>query len=183
LLSDAPWYVGEGKYPIAAYSEFMPPPRLGRKPCGRIDSLLFSEDEPWGWHVTEYEEAFELQPGLRHLAAKLVSALHHLGHGEPAHGISRNKLADNPYWPKELQESGARGQERYVVLLPLALSRTQDDKGRVFIENYDINRKGYHDTHDTLENIDLDYGAAVAAIAIESVARAATEEPPWGDSS
>ena len=46
----------------------------------------------------------------------------------------------------------------------------------LFMENYDINRKGYHDTHDTMENIDLDYGAAVSAIAIESVARAATEE-------
>jgi hypothetical protein len=47
----------------------------------------------------------------------------------------------------------------------------------LFMENYDINRTGYHDTHDTMENIDLDYGAAVAAIAIEAVARAATEEP------
>jgi hypothetical protein len=43
----------------------------------------------------------------------------------------------------------------------------------LFMENYDINREGYHDTHDTMANIDLDYGAAVAAIAIESVARAA----------
>ena len=34
------------------------------------------------------------------------------------------------------------------------------------MENYDINRRGYHDTHDTLANIDLDYGAAVAAIAL-----------------
>src|SRR5258708_29750352 len=48
----------------------------------------------------------------------------------------------------------------------------------LFMENYDINRTGYHDTHDTMENIDLDYGSAVAAIAIESVARAATENPP-----
>jgi hypothetical protein len=47
----------------------------------------------------------------------------------------------------------------------------------LFMENYDINRKGYHDTHDTLENIDLDYGSAVAAIVIESVARAATFKP------
>ena len=46
----------------------------------------------------------------------------------------------------------------------------------LFMENYDINRKGYHDTHDTLENIDLDYGSAVAAIVIESVARAATSK-------
>ena len=48
----------------------------------------------------------------------------------------------------------------------------------LFMENYDINRQGYHDTHDTMANIDLDYGSAVAAIAIESVARAATEKPP-----
>jgi hypothetical protein len=44
----------------------------------------------------------------------------------------------------------------------------------LFMENYDINRSGYHDTKDTLENIDLDYGAAFAAIAIETVARLAT---------
>ena len=42
------------------------------------------------------------------------------------------------------------------------------------MEDYDINRRGYHDTHDTMENIDLDYGAAVAAIAIETIARLAT---------
>jgi len=47
----------------------------------------------------------------------------------------------------------------------------------LFMENYDINRQGYHDTHDNMSNIDLDYGAAVSAIAIESVARAATEKP------
>ena len=43
------------------------------------------------------------------------------------------------------------------------------------MENYDINRSGYHDTKDTLENIDLDYGAAFATIAIETVARIARE--------
>jgi Zn-dependent M28 family amino/carboxypeptidase len=43
----------------------------------------------------------------------------------------------------------------------------------LFMENYDINRTGYHDSQDTMANIDLDYGAAVASIAIESVARAA----------
>jgi hypothetical protein len=48
----------------------------------------------------------------------------------------------------------------------------------LFMENYDINRVGYHDTHDNMSNIDLDYGAAVAAIAIESVARIATEKMP-----
>jgi len=47
----------------------------------------------------------------------------------------------------------------------------------LFMENYDINRKGYHDSHDTMANIDLDYGSAVVAVAIEAVARAATEKP------
>ena len=45
----------------------------------------------------------------------------------------------------------------------------------LFMENYDINRAGYHDTKDTMTNIDLDYGSAVVAIAIESVACAASE--------
>ena len=43
----------------------------------------------------------------------------------------------------------------------------------LFMENYDINRTGYHDTKDTMKNIDLDYGAALSAIAIETVARVA----------
>jgi Zn-dependent M28 family amino/carboxypeptidase len=46
----------------------------------------------------------------------------------------------------------------------------------LFMENYDINRSGYHDTKDTMENIDLDYGAALAAIAVETVARVAVGE-------
>jgi Zn-dependent M28 family amino/carboxypeptidase len=44
----------------------------------------------------------------------------------------------------------------------------------LFMEDYDISREGYHDTHDTLENIDLDYGAAFSAIAVETVARVAS---------
>ena len=43
----------------------------------------------------------------------------------------------------------------------------------LFMEDYDINRSGYHDSKDTMAGIDLDYGAALAAIAIESVARVA----------
>jgi hypothetical protein len=46
----------------------------------------------------------------------------------------------------------------------------------LFMENYDINRTGYHDTHDTMENIDLDYGAGLCAITIEAVARAANSK-------
>src|SRR5262249_11283437 len=36
------------------------------------------------------------------------------------------------YWPPELAErTGKLPHERYVVLMPLAFSRTQDDKGRL----------------------------------------------------
>ena len=121
-----------GRFPIAAYSEFMPPPRMGRKPYGAEDPVLFQADDPLGWHVTEYEEVMELRPGLEHLAGQLVRAMEHLGNGRPAHGIARAKLEGNPYWPDELAERAGRlPHERYVVIAPLALSRTQDDKGRV----------------------------------------------------
>lgn len=43
----------------------------------------------------------------------------------------------------------------------------------LFMENYDIRRAGYHDTHDTMKNIDLDYCAALTAIANETVASVA----------
>src|SRR5262249_44882196 len=46
----------------------------------------------------------------------------------------------------------------------------------LFMECYDINRKGYHDTQDTMKNIDLDYGSALVSIAIETVAQVATSE-------
>jgi hypothetical protein len=132
LLDGAPWFQGEGSYPIAAYSEFMPPPRVGPKPYGTAEPLPQNQGDPWGWQVTEYEEAFELRPGLEHLARLLVGTLIHLGRGEPAHGIAQAKLQDNPYWSPELaKRAGALAHERYVVLLPLALSRTLDDKGRI----------------------------------------------------
>jgi hypothetical protein len=44
----------------------------------------------------------------------------------------------------------------------------------LFMEDYDIDRKGCHDSYDTMANIDLDYGSALAAIVIETVARAAS---------
>jgi hypothetical protein len=52
----------------------------------------------------------------------------------------------------------------------------------LFMENYDLSRAGYHDSKDTMENIDLDFGAAVAAVAIETVAQvAASKQVPQGD--
>ncbi|HLJ92884.1 MAG TPA: M28 family peptidase [Gemmataceae bacterium] len=132
LLDGWPWFRGEGTSPIAAYSEFMPPPRLLRKPYGGEDLILHQTDDPWGWPIPEYEEALILRPGLEKIAQQIVGALVHLGHGQPAHGVSKIKLLDNPYWPDTLaRQAGHLAHERFVVLLPLALSRTQDDKGRV----------------------------------------------------
>jgi hypothetical protein len=126
------WFQEEGRYRIAAYSEFMPPPRLGLKPYGTTDGTLFSEDDPWGWPVTEYEEYRELGPGLEIIGRQILHVVMHLGQGQPAHGISQSKLEANPYWPEALAaRAGQLAHERYVVLAPLALSRTQDDKGRV----------------------------------------------------
>ena len=132
LLADWPWFTGNGNYLISAYSEFMPPPRLIRKPYGCEEPRLISEQDPWGWPVTEYEEATMLRPGLEHIAQQVVGALSHLGQGNPAHGIAKNKLQDNPCWPDNVAAcAGKLAHERYLIILPIALSRTQDDKGRV----------------------------------------------------
>jgi len=132
LLAGARNFQGNGHFPIAAYSEFMPPPWLGRKPYGPVDDSLFSEDDLFGWNITEYEEALEMKPGLEKLAHQLAGALIHLGTGTHAHGIARAKLLNNPFWPETLaQKAGSLPHERFVTILPLAFSRTQDDKGRL----------------------------------------------------
>ena len=105
LLQGYPWFSGKGQYPIPAYSEFMPPPRFGRSPYGEIDTSHFIPDDPFGWY------------------------------GKPAYNIAGQKgrnLTNNPYWPPELEaRAGKLPHEQYVVFLPIALSKTQDDKGRV----------------------------------------------------
>ncbi len=126
---------GGDPFPIPAYSEFMPPPRLGRKPYGEPEVDLFAQDDPWGWRVSEVEEAWELAPGLEHIARELFATLLALGQGREEHlmrGHGGRNLDGNPYWPPELAAAtGSLAHERFVALLPLALSRTQDDKGRV----------------------------------------------------
>jgi hypothetical protein len=135
LLDGFPWFVGEGSFPLPAYSEFMPPPRLGRYPYGEIDPALVDPEDSFGWRVTEWEEEIELRPALGHLAQRILAAMVRLARGNPdpliiGH-LGRN-LLDNPYWPPELAARAGRLEfERFVLLAPLALSRTQDDKGRV----------------------------------------------------
>jgi hypothetical protein len=132
LYASLPDYRGAGRYPIAAYSEFMPAPRVGWRPYSAAPADPSASSDPFAWQVSEREEIFELQPGLQHVAGQVLHALQHLDREQPAQGIGREKLAGNPYWPRELAElPGAVPHERYVVFLPLALSQTKDDKGRV----------------------------------------------------
>src|SRR5438128_12111312 len=87
LLKGFPWFAAPGKYPLAAYSEFMPPPRLGRTAYGEPDPALFDAADPYGWCVSEIEEAYELKPGLESLARQLMAAFRRLGQGEPEHTL------------------------------------------------------------------------------------------------
>jgi hypothetical protein len=131
LVAGAPWFRKEGSYPIAAYSEFMPPPREGCKPYRGYEVTDLDEDDPWGWPISEWDEARQLQPGFAHVAEVVVHALIELANGRPVHGLTRSKLAGNPAWPPSLAHKGPLTHERYVTLLTLALSKTLDDKGRV----------------------------------------------------
>lgn len=133
LFADWSWARGEGRFPIAAYSEFMPPPRIGQKPYGVWDTHApFEDDDPFGWHVSADEEARELAPGLLIIARQLLDAMAALATGKGASRIGRLHLENNPYWPRQLAEQAAQlGHERSLFLSPLALAKTQDDKGRV----------------------------------------------------
>ena len=135
LVKSYPRFSGKVRYPIPAYSEFMPPPYLGFSPYSGFDDTIFKKDDPFGWYVSESEEEHELQPGLSSLAHQILEEVVKLGRGEPAYRIAGQKgrnLVNNVYWPPELAaQAGKLPHERYIVFLPLSLSRTQDDKGRV----------------------------------------------------
>jgi hypothetical protein len=125
-------FQGSGAFHIDAYSEYLPPPRVGWKPYGPVpvNRYVFSADDPFGWHVHEFDEVLELQPGLHQIAKQLMTRLKRLQEGNPDAGLPRQVSQNNPYWPPELAGANLR-HDRCVLLLPLALSRTQDDKGRV----------------------------------------------------
>jgi hypothetical protein len=132
LVGDGRRHHGPGRFAIPAYSEFMPPPRLAIKPYGSEESSVFDPRDPFGWKVNEYEEQWELRPGLAHIAKNFLGDMAKLAAGKSSDGIALRTLTKNPFWPRELSErAGSLRHERLVLILPLALSRTQDDKGRV----------------------------------------------------
>jgi len=121
-----------GDFPIAAYSEFMPAPRIGIKPYGTWTFGPLSEAKPSRWLVSAREEMHYLRPGLANIGAQVINDLVAVAQGRSSHHIGTMHLEGNPYWPGELATGVARlRHERFLLLSPLALSRTQDDKGRV----------------------------------------------------
>jgi len=116
------------RFPLRAYSEWMPPPYVGTKPYAPWQRPVVATH---GLEVDEYEQAHDLVPGLDYIAAQVVADLARLVRGEP-HGLSRTLLTGNAAWPDELAAAARAGQlrsERVIVIAPLALARTQDDKG------------------------------------------------------
>src|SRR6185312_8721963 len=92
---------------------------------------IFAPDDPFGWQVSEFEEELELRAGLVQVGRQVLGKLGRLIDGDPDTSIPSCDLLHNPYWPPELAAEPKLPHERCVTLLPLALSKTQDDKGRV----------------------------------------------------
>jgi hypothetical protein len=120
---------GRGRFPLRAYSEFMPAQFVGWKPCargtGRAVATLGHRE------IDEYEWAHEIGPGLDRIAERILHELGKLVRGEP-HALSRTLLDGSPAWPRELADAAHRGalaDEPLVIAMALALSRTHDDKG------------------------------------------------------
>ncbi|MEO7092386.1 MAG: hypothetical protein ABI175_03985, partial [Polyangiales bacterium] len=127
-------FVGAGRFPLRAYSELMPPPYVGLKPYAPHAARGQTTD-PVGkgdwFDIDEYEHAQLLEPGLDRIADTIASRLERLLRGKP-HGLSHTLIDNNPSWPLELADAardGLLGHDPLVVICPLALSRTQDDKG------------------------------------------------------
>ena len=131
LVRDTAGFRCEGRFPIAAYSEFMPPPRVAIKPSGAFEyEVPFSEGDPWGWRISASEQVQEIAHGLPLIARQILETMVSLTSGRSAHRIGHYHLKDNPCWPEALA-GRSLPNERHVFLSSLALAKSQDDKGRV----------------------------------------------------
>lgn len=120
---------GEGRFPLRAYSEYMPAQFVGWKPCARGNGRAVATLD--AAQIDEYEWAHDVAPGLDRIAAHLIDELEKLARGD-RHALSHTLLDGNPAWPAELAAAAAAGRfagEPIVIALTLALSRTHDDKG------------------------------------------------------
>ena len=130
-------FLGRGRFPVPAYSEFMPPPLVGIKPFAvpdqaRAPAATIVCDER-GLAIDEYEQAHELAPGLAKIANHLCVELGKLASGS-IHEFSHTLLDGNLAWPESLVAAARAGRyprHPFFVMQSLALSLTQDDKGNV----------------------------------------------------
>jgi hypothetical protein len=134
LTDGFPWFAGPGKFELPAYSEFMPPPRLGLTLCGELDATLFDASDPYGWRVDEVEE-HQLREGMQDIASQVMGHLIRFANDTTTvhiGGPNARNLKDNPFWSDELAARAAElVRRKHVLLLPLALSKTQNDRGRL----------------------------------------------------
>lgn len=129
-------FAGAGRFPLPAYSEYMPSPYVVLKPyaarrAARAATVGASDDA--AMDVTEHEQAHELAPGLAKMAGHVLTELDRLVRGTP-HAFSRTLLEGNAAWPNALAASAPARRaagEPIVIALALCLSQTQDDKGNV----------------------------------------------------
>ena len=88
--------------------------------------------DPRALDIDEYEQAHDLEPGLDRIAAQLVDELGKLVRGEP-HALSQHAARRQSGVARGARRRGAAGASsrtiRSSLIAPLALSRSQDDKG------------------------------------------------------
>jgi len=141
LLADRAPFRRDGRYAVAAYSEYMPGPSLGIAPHGWIDRQIVPDDDPFGFRISEYQDAHQLRPGMEFVARQLGEKIRRLACGERV--LSADQLEDNPYFPSELADRVASlRHEKLVTIASLALSRTLDDKGRIRWTVYGASEQG-----------------------------------------
>ena len=144
-------------------------------------------------HNNDHErDVFQIAPGVNRESMELAEEAHAATETWNASTAAWNRRADRRHCGRGKRSADGRTIPDTALHLPLSgevrppyyrRSALYNTDGQIFsdagvpvvlfMENYDINRQGYHDTHDTMENIDLDYGAALSAIAIETVVRTA----------
>ncbi len=127
-------FAGEGRFPLPAYSDYMPSPYVVLKPYAArraAGACTISASDDAAMDVTEHEQAHQLEPGLAKIAGHLLTEIERLVRGTP-HEFSRTLLEGNPAWPRALADSAPARRaagEPLVIALALCLSRTEDDKG------------------------------------------------------
>jgi hypothetical protein len=145
-----------------------------------------------GHNRDDERDVFQIAPGTGAASLRLARQAHEANRSWNAHALRWNQSPARRHLGRGRRISGEGGRPipaRHLALqgqvrTPLnPRSSLFNTDGQIFsdvgvpvvllMENYDINRKGYHDSRDTMEGIDLDYGSALAAIAIEATARVA----------